>query len=658
MSKFKIKSDNFLDLYNNGTNYLMSEIGAGDVCMCNSVDITEDIQYKDILSGNDTHVCKDSKCSNGILMFDFMTEMSKDKLIAGAQKNVKRPVRKIENRSPKFNEIESTLNKKAELLKNIAEYVANTLPKSPLTYSGNDIYRIILSSPYKDINLNTNDIENIIALAAEFYKNKTVNHSLFSTINLNTNDLIQQLKQIQDITLLIDYDSFLESLKVSSSEYQDISDSPYIRYCSTDQPIPSVIFALFATRIPVLFDLIINQDLFQLQRELQSNNYENYKNIYLLLFRLSDREPYYNTQGHGEISKNNIYTELSRIVLSMSLKKIISKLFEGTVTSPLVSPVLNIFKNLVVKNVKTYQEMLLSCILKIWSFKPTVVLKNITSDFRTETVFFVEYDISGYNQFDNQNIKFNQELLKYMYYDQINNKVILSPKFMLDSLSGNMSNIPNVQPPITYCNTGLYRNIPTLTNIALRSTGVFILSIPRLIKRTLSFNLPDEFNDRMTTRYVDLDQNITIGNNLFQLRSAVCYKISKVIDLETCTQNPSTLGTVAIVRTQKGWIRYNPNLMQSFSEKRDILESLRKIEFTKYNIDNNIEFNQEEFEEWKRVYSNMDRITDKFNRGFIDIDALIIPESEAIDTISRYGTLIIYAQEYSGLYDMSPLRRC
>ncbi|CCU56384.1 P4b precursor [Mythimna separata entomopoxvirus 'L'] len=662
MNVFKMES-----IKSSNTNYLIAGVTTDDICNCsNDLDeyILDKLSITDrIDAGYLKHDCSmECGCLNGKLMLCMTGDMTKDNLIsscsktAGAQSKNQQPIQKKKksDNSIKINKQLDVMNKKDDVIKKIADYIANTLPKSPLTYTVQDIYRLIMTSPFKEYSLNDNDIKNIIGLASAFYRNKTINHSLLSTININTNDLLQQLKQVYNLSTLVDYDSFLNTLKVSSTEYTDISDcNDYIRFKPNEPSIPSILFALFSTRIPVLFEIVVNQDLFKLQQELQHDDYASYKNIALLMFRLSDREAYYTNQSNGSGIKADVYTELSRILLSMSIKRLVSKIMTGTVTGNTVSPIMNIFKNLYIKNVRSYQEALLSAILKIWSYAPTIVLKNISSDFRTETVFFVEYEISEYNQFENQNIKFSQDLIKYIYYDSNINKVILSPKYILDSISGN-TNINNSLP---YCNSGI-RSINPMTNIALKSTGVFILSIPRLVKRSYSYGLPDEFSDRLINKYVDLDQNITIGCNMFQLRAAVCYKISKYMDLESCIQNPLSLGTVAIVKTQKGWLRYNPDLMYSCNEKKELLDKLLKYEFRKST--NNFpdqEFLDGSFEEWKKSFVGMNNIIDKFERGYINIDALIIQESEAIDIISRFGTLIIYAQEYTSGIDMMPLKR-
>lgn len=642
------------------TNYLIAGVEYDNVCNCSDNEMDNFIT-KTLYSngGIINHDCGlECGCLNGKLMLSMSGDMTKDNIIASCSAGAvvqKMPLKKISKKSDitKVQKQVDVMNRKEDYIKKIAEYIANTLPKSPSSYTIHDIYRLIMTSPYKDIILNDNDMKTIIGLAVAFYKNKTINHSLLSTININTTDLIQQLRQVYNLSTLVDYDSFLNTLKVSSIEYTDIADcNEYIRYKPNETSIPSILFALFSTRIPILFDIVVNQDLFKLQQELQSVDYNSYKNIYLLLFRLSDRDPYYSNQSSGINNKMDVYTELSRILLSMSIKRLVSKIISGNVTGNTVGPIMNIFKNLYIKNVRSYQEALLSAILKIWSYAPTIVLKNISSDFRTETVFFVEYEISEYNQFENQNIKFSQDLIKYIYYDPLINKVILSPKYILDSISGN-SNIQN-----SYCNMGI-RNINPMSNIALKSTGIFVLSIPRLIKQSYSYGLPDEFSDKLLTKYVELDQNITIGCNMFQLRSAVCYKISKYMDLESCIQNPSSLGTVAIVKTQKGWIRYNPDLMYSCNEKKDLLDKLLKYEFKKtqnqYNDDGI--FSDREFEEWKRSFSCINNIVERFEKGYINIDSLIIQESEAIDTISRFGTIIIYSQEYTSGIDMMPLRR-
>ncbi|AAG02853.1 putative core protein [Betaentomopoxvirus amoorei] len=652
-------------------NYLIAGVTSDNICNCVNDSAMDDYLF-DTLSvdrldgGYIKHECGiECGCFNGKLMASMATEMSRDNLIASCSKSAGASnVKSSNNQNQKKRKSESgnkiqkqldIMNTKEDHIKKIAEYVANNLPKSPLTYTVHDINRLIITSPFKDVILNENDMKSIIGLAAAFYKNKTINHSLLSTININTNDLIQQLRQVYNLSTLVDYDSFLNNLKVASVEYTDIADcNDYIKYVPDEPNVPSILFALFSTRIPVLFDIVVNQDLFKLQQELQTDDYSAYKNIYLLLFRLSDREPYYSNQSGGLSNKIDVYTELSRILLSMSIKRLILKIIKGTVTGNTVAPIMNIFKNLYIKNVRSSQEALLSAILKIWSYAPTIVLKNISSDFRTETVFFVEYEISEYNQFENQNIKFTQELMKYIYYDPIVNKVILSPKYILDSIGGNTG-----MQSITYCNSG-FRSINPMTNVALKSTGMFILSIPRLIKQSYSYGLPDEFSDRLLTKYVDLDQNITIGCNMFQLRAAVCYKISKYVDLDTCIQNPISLGTVAIVKTQKGWIRYNPDLMYSCNEKKDLLDKILRNEYKKSLNLNNYEVNQyldKDYEEWKSTFSSINNIIDKFEKGYVSTDSLIIQEAEAIDIISRYGTIIIYAQEYTNGVDMLPLRR-
>ncbi|AAC97680.1 ORF MSV164 putative core protein, fowlpox virus P4b homolog (vaccinia A3L), similar to SW:P17355 [Melanoplus sanguinipes entomopoxvirus] len=633
-------------------------ISLEDICKCYNNDNNEYMTFEyDPISG-ENHICS---IAGNCIISDFFnkltSEFTKTQLIAGARKS---------DKNNKSNNISTNIDKKQDILKRLAEYIAKSFSKSPNLYTEQDIRNIIALSNIdgiRNINLSNEDINNIINLATVYYKSKIVDHPLFSVKSENVTDLMQQLKQVDSVANISDYEGFLNNLKLRSYNYIDVTScnlTNTLYYHPNEPSIPSIIFALFANRLPILFDLITSQDLYMLQKELQSDDYSKYNNLFLLIFRLSDKDYFYNLKGHSG-SKNSFYNELSRIILSMAVKQMVYNIIAGTVTSNLTNSFVNIINRYRVDNIRSPQEAMLTILLKMWSYKPTIVLKSSIgpyNDLKPESVFYVEYDINDISRIDaSTNIRFGQEMLKYIYYDRLSNKVVLLPTVLntVPTINANLNQFPFLANQYSQMSYGA-------NNITLRSLGIFVLSIPRIISSLYYNGYANEYGGRLNTRYINIDQTITISDRIFILSSAVCYKSATTINADPCFGTQIAMGTIAIVRTQKGWLRYDPDLKVSCNSQQEILDKMIRSEYNKYTASDQYGMNEgfdDEFEHWKKDIKNVEKIIDRFDKGYVNIDALIINDSEAIDIISRYGTILIYSDQSgsSSLCDVS-IKNC
>lgn len=611
-----------------------------DVCTCYTEESSPEFS-KD--NSDNYHLCSaDGNCSISKLL-RLLTSDNINSLIAGASKIMDKKKDKIMKKDDNTKKIDQSdyFVEKYNYIKKVADYIIEKLEKSNELPSERTILNVIREYNKKEglfvepDDFLINEIKNYINLLFQ-KKIKAYNHPLFCVSPSNTSLLIEQLKNIDTAFDLAKYQSIIELVRKKACSYTDLTSLPeliplvhYGKYM-----LPSVVIALFGIKLPVLFDLIAKQDLYVLCKEMETTKYENYKNTLLLLFRMSDKEPFQCPKGHIGSNTNTVYGEICRIVLSMILKKILLGIMQGI----LYADEIPYIKNLLDGNGS--DEELLKFILKIWSFKPTTIQTYTPNGFMTERVYYVEYDFR--DRFYDQNHKFNDRILSYPYYDPQSNKLLCSLAY------ADMTNMA----PIGMMNPMYYANTRIGKNTIVDTMGIIILYVPRLIKRGKIFN---EYSDKLITTYIDIEPNLTINGINYFLKSAVCYPIDDVSNI--CGYR-DTLSTFALLNTQKGWLKYDPDYNLYSEKENDLISKLYKAEYRRIYPDTNNDEFEDNFKEWVKDYKNINDITALYKTGMINIGSLIIDTEEAMRLINSGGILMIYAQDYMDFNTQNSLGRC
>jgi hypothetical protein len=632
----KFKHSNFLEINN------------GDICRCGEINMggSEETTFHhancDLKSH---HNCSNVNLYNAIIFDDYMDK------VGGATKTKKKTTSSIPKTTATASNVSTTsgqpdfFKRKINIVQTIANKIISKLKSENMLVTNDLILELIknVKISEKDMYIDRSIIDDVIKYI-NFILNKdvkTYNHSLITFTRE-----VKDLEQIRNMLSISDYSLFSSNVKMRADSYENICENfntyPYFYFNKHETMIPAMVFALFGAKLPVLFDVVAYQDLFQMMHEIEHNDSTNYRNILLLLLRLADKEPY-TVKGH--LYDNQTNSEYSRIFLSIAFKKIIYGIMEGKISSRLMGVVMGVLNKFYDPNCKNKDELFLVSILKIWSLKPTLV-KTVNGEHKP--VFFYEYDIN--NTTIDVLAKFGGDILNFSYYDDKTKRIYFSLKNFTDFK--NNSTFPSINTlqsfnvlqsnpftqNVSYLNYG-----PSFNSTIINTMGILIVSTPR---HKFLFGSSDR---SINTKIIDFQKNITIGNSLLELRSAVCHKVNDtLLNITECGMKIS-VGRYALLKIGfDKWIKYDPDF---YVYKKETLETI--IDF-KNNIENTTinDLNQELF----GAASDYD-IIKTFRDGMYMYGGTIIPETEAYSLINTTSSIVIYAQDYN-TYTSQCINRC
>lgn len=633
----KFKNSNFL------------EIGLKDVCTCSNVAGTNNIpmnNYKhancDLTSHNN---CSNINLYNAIILDEYNSKM------AGASK-LKHHKRKSTDESShvSLSKKPDYIEKKYKQIKLMGDEIIEKIKKDNIQISDDMIIQLInnIKVGNQDLYIDRStkdDVVNYINFVLNKELFKTYDHTLTTFIK-DTNDF----EQIKNLIRIQDYAHFNYQTKLRAQDYSNIclnyKSDPYFYYNKHETVIPAMIFALFGSKIPILFDLAVYQDLFQMMEEIENNNYGNYKNILLLLYRLADKDQYI-LKGHRYDKHSN--SEYTRIFLAIALKKIIYGMMENKISSKLMGAVMNILNKFYDPTCKNKDELFLTSILKIWSFKPTLI-NTIQGEYKS--VYFYEYDIN--NTTIDVLANFSNDILNFSYFDNKTNRIYFSLKNYYDYKNSskfptinNINNIGNfnmLQNNMFSKGMSIINYGPSFNSTIFKTTGVLIVSTPR------HKYLLGSSDNLINVKQIDFQPIINIGTSILELRSAVCHKIhEKILNVTDCGMKPS-VGRFALLKINSDkWIKYDPDFNVNITDTLTEIYNLHSEEAVGGLMDDN-------FTTTFLGKSDHD-LKKEFRNGDLLYSYMIISNAKAMSYISMYSSIIIYSQNYD-LFASQCLNKC
>lgn len=645
LSKYNVDYKVGTDKFKN-SNFL--EIGLKDICRCN---------HKGGIKHNYKHANCDLtshyNCSN-INLYNAIVFDEYNNKTAGASKMKTRKKTRVEPRFDVVSKKPDYIEKKYKQIKLMGDKIIEKVRGENMQVSDDLILESInnIKIADQDLYLDKSTKEDIIN-----YINFVLNKELFKTYDHTLTTFIKDMNDFEQIKNLIriqDYELFNYQTKLRAHDFNNIcadyKSDPYFYFnCKNDDSglseciIPAMVFALFGSKIPVLFDLAIYQDMFQMMQELENDDYGKYKNILLLLYRIADKEQYM-LKGHKYDKQSN--SEYTRIFLAIAFKKIIYGMMENKISSKLMSAVMNILNKFYDPTCKNKDELFLTSILKIWSFKPTLI-NTIQGEYKS--VYFYEYNINDTTIDILAN--FSNDIFNFSYFDSKSNRIYFSLKNFYDyKNSAKFPNINNInsfnilQNNMFNKNISLFNYGPSFNSSIFKTTGTLIVSTPR---HKYSLGLSDNL---INTKQIDFQNNITIGNSSLELRSAVCHKIyEKILSVNDCGMKPSS-GRFALLKIDNDkWIKYDPDFNVTFNDTLAEIINIRNDE----NIGDLMDENFSSILLGKSEYD----IKKEFRSGNLLYSAMIISEAKALSYISMYSSIVIYSQNYD-LFASQCLNKC
>lgn len=631
----KFKNSNFL------------EIGLKDICMCSSTggyaNNTPSNNYIhancDLTSHNN---CSNINLYNAIILDEYNNKLGGKAIVRKGKRRTQES--EIATTTPKTT---NYIEKKYKQIKYVADTIIDKVRAGNIQNLSDDMISEFISGirlPDQDIYIDKSTKDDIINYI-NFVLNKellTYKHSL-STFIKDANDF----EQIKNLIRIQDYAHFNYQTKLRAYDYSNIcmnyKSDPYFYYNNDEHIIPPMLFALFGSKMPILFDLAVYQDLFQMMEEIENNDYGNYKNVLLLLYRLADKEPYI-VKGHTYDKQSN--SEYTRIFLAIAIKKIIYGLMENKISSKLMEAVMNILNKFQDNTCKNKDELFLTSILKIWSFKPTLIN---TIDREYKSVYFYEYNIN--NTTIDVLANFSNDILNFSYFDKTSNRIYFSLKNYYDYKNStkfpNMNTVNNfnlMQANMFSKNVSLFNYGPSFNSSIFKTTGILIVSTPRH-KYLLGAN-----DNLINVKQIEFQPIINIGNSVLELRSAVCHKIyEKILNITDCGMKPS-VGRFALLKINNDkWIKYDPDFNVNFQDTITEILNIHNEE----NIEDLMDENFAATFLGKSIYD----IRKEFKKGELLYSPMIISNAKAMSYLSMYSSIVIYSQNYD-LFASQCLNKC
>lgn len=528
-------------------------------------------------------------------------------------------------------------------------------------------------------------------------KNQIVRtHPMF---NIVSNDQRLSIKSILSLSNYIDPNTAdipnnnrVAISKDISINWKDITDlESYTNRVEFDENLIDPLFwLLFATKLPGFEDLCILQDYMKLLESLTRNELDSDNNM-LMILRSADpsllpvRDPKYNSPIANETLRLNIAVYLRE--LSILVRK-------GNFKSKLSSHLLNLLKEIHMPNKKFPEENMISAILSVFSFKPTlisktkgVILRSNNSvidsnslhgprlDEKIFAVHTIEYPLLDfYSVLRNEIPTFSTSNFQAIVYNTTSNKATFirrDPDESADKekLVNNLLNIVlNKTSEINtadFASTLINRNgIDAMSKTQFPTTvlltnGMYIVSVPREdttystgFKQPSFYSNNNRFKATLNLSPVIYDEETDVQKS-YHLAGAICYD---VIDNDSYaaaynTNNPvyhvdieQKLGRYAIIKSGERWFEYNPHTFLTPKRTKERLEIIEDNYYLRYleslnGADGLAKEDWVKGSDWQKQRSEI--LQKKLN-----VTDMEIPAELAKSKISTNGCLLFYKEDY------------
>lgn len=420
--------------------------------------------------------------------------------------------------------------------------------------------------------------------------------------------------------------------------------------------IHPAIVALYLNKLPILENLTIFNDSFELYKELNKlqntdltrDNTEilNY-NLELLKLRLGEPNNFSGTDP--------LVSELNRISMHSILRACITEMrnknfdYIGNVLfNELLTKIDFKYRNYATKPIGTVE-----LILRTFSFKPTVVLKNNIFDNNSLGKSYVySYDYKFDNPNGIINLNDNQQDIQQALLMQNLNPMMM--QLMQTNMNQNMHIGAN-----KLLNCGTLLNHQESKNIILNSIGILVINIERLRTESMFGSTQEVFN----TQSINYTDTLTINNKIFNINSVLLLDNQSVSNCSSrlgyINRNKYNLYTLVKISTDK-WFKYYPEMFGDNQIKNKlIIKNITTYMKNYYKFIKQNPADGKPIDEIDPSYisnfiaefpSKEDKIKKMLSENSeFSIDNFIISDSEARTEIMNNSNVLIYAEDITNI---------
>lgn len=450
-------------------------------------------------------------------------------------------------------------------------------------------------------------------------------------------------------------------------------------YDSTNA-IDPIFVLLFYSRIPGFEDLAILEDYLVMISELGRDEISK-NNIFLLTLRLADPNKLPTLDPDHQ---TNVGNEQLRINMTILIREIATSIRQGKFMDKKSKILMNLLKSIKMNSAQTDEENLIQSIFSIYSYKPTLVSSvsgfNLGNVGVLKTVYDVEFSVLDSLSFrPNSNISLNENNLNNIIYDPETNRIKFGfenlnanrPEEMINNLYNNymQQKIPSYDfkefaSAIMNRNDTL-SNRMTGVNVYL-TNGVLVVFINRSsFDNTNCINplfFGEQYSQSINTTPVIPQETMNINDKVLTLTGALCLDVleNDINSLSMMVEEKQKIGTFAIFYSGVYWYIYRDETITP-QRKQNLINRARYNSYC-YNQGEDWSISMETY--MNGVLETVDserikaqEISNEINKNNISFLDRIIPQSDALYLISKYGTLLFYTEDYE-LYKGRTMSNC
>lgn len=484
--------------------------------------------------------------------------------------------------------------------------------------------------------------------------------------------------------------------KAISVEWNDITDletfTNRVDFDCRDKMtdlIDPIIWLLFATKFPGFEDLCILQDYMKLLESVSRNEMDKDNNMLFILRSvdptlLPSKNPVYNSP---------LTNEALRLSISLYLRELAILVRTGTFKSKLSGQLMDLLNEVKLPNKKFEEENIISTILSVFSFKPTLVAKTKGNILRLNDSTFdptnyygmklpenifpvhtIEYPLLDfYSVLRNEIPVFSASNFQAIVYNTTSNKATFIRRDQDDSIDKEkmVSNLLNLVlnksseiNAAEVASTLIQQNgIEAMTKTQFPTTvlltnGMYIVSVPREdttysneFRQPSFYSNNNRYKATLNLSPVIYDEQTEL-KKIYNLAGAICYDTidSEAYATSYNTNNPvyhvdieQKIGRYAILKSGDRWFEYNPYTFLSPSRIKERMEIIEENYYNRYVAENPQPLlRKEEFLKTQDWVKQRDEILQKK----MNITDMEIPEELAKSKISTSACLLFYKEDY------------
>lgn len=476
-------------------------------------------------------------------------------------------------------------------------------------------------------------------------------HPYFSLSNLNKSFLEKQMDLLSTIYKSDSYQVCnLNSILISKQYRNLLSIDGFVQatisFGNNNDFIDPVIFCLFANKLTILDDLINSVDPFSVLSDMIVNKRISDDNKFIMFLKASDPSDFITGETKISSSEERLRHELYRLMFHNMIKMSVLNLRQGKWYSHVSGEISKIISKIHFKSYRTEEEKILSAVLSSIPFKPILATKaNDPMTSVPEAVEFIEYDIMR-NRMTNMKdaLRLDNSVFNNVNYDPVSRRLCINKRSLVveERNCAYLEDIRNIGPLLgnNLALNFLSKNISN--NTALLANGTFFISIPRVMKKSMSRFFNSGSKNVVIDDPVEILDDINIGGDIFSLVGAVCCKTFENSGIYEICATKEYIGRYCYNKVDDGWVKYDPFNMSVPNLKNHVIERiLMKSGFESIeDLKNGLSRDDLPFSTKQKIKN--------LSKNKFSINDFICSSAEAKDDISRYGTLLIYN---SSLFD-------